>query len=83
MFFGDPRILRRRNRNVHTIGMRHEKLCVCLIQRIRHLLDVVRWGCTTDLAANAQSGVHGDGIPNGVLAEQRDGLAFFKAILLD
>ena len=63
--------------------MRHEKLRVRFLKRVGHFFDVVGWRGARDLTTDAKGGVHGDGVPNGVLAEQGDGVAFFEAIFLD
>jgi hypothetical protein len=73
-------IRRRLQSNLHTIRMRHQKLRLGSLQRVHHLFDIVRGTGARDLAANAKSGVHCHGVPDAVLAEERNGVAFFEAI---
>lgn len=63
--------------------MRHEELGVCSLEGICHFLYVVRRASSRNLAADPQSAKHGDRIPDGVLTEERNRLAFFEAISLD
>ena len=61
--------------------MCHEESRFSFLQRISHLLHVIRWGGSGNFPANAEDGVHGDGVPDGVLGEESDGFRFFKAIV--
>jgi hypothetical protein len=72
---------RRPQRNLHTIRMRHEKLRLRSLQRVHHLLDIIRRTGARDFASDAERGVHGHGVPDAVLAEERDGVAFLEAIV--
>lgn len=76
-------ILRSLNSNVHTVRMRHQKLCISGLQSISHLLDIVRWTGARDFASNAKCSMHCHGVPNTVLAEERDSVAFLEAIAFD
>jgi hypothetical protein len=76
----NPSILRRLDSNLHTIRMRHQELGVRRLERICHLLNIVRRAGAGNFSSDAQSGVHCDRVPDAILAEERDGVAFLQAI---
>jgi hypothetical protein len=76
----NARIRRRLQSNLHTIRMGHQKLRFGSLQSVHHLLDIVCRTGARDFASNAKCRVHCHGIPDTVLAEECDRVAFFEAI---
>ena len=60
--------------------MRHQELRISSLEGIGHFLNIVRWTGARDFASNTKGGVHCYWVPDGVLAEERDGVAFFETI---
>lgn len=79
----NPRRFRRLDRHTHTLRQRHQKLRIRLLQRVRHFLDIVRRARAADLPADAQSRVHGDGIPYRILREQGYRIGWFETVFTD
>lgn len=78
----NSRVLGRRGRDLDAARHGEEEFRLGRLQRVRHLLDVVRGTGARHDAAGAQDAEHRAGIPDRVGGEERDGLALQQAIVL-